>query len=585
MALPTTVLTVLIADTKQFQAEMAKADATMAKFGATGDAAGSKWSNFANKASTAVIGVGLAVGAVAVKLAYDYTTAIDQVGQESNLTQGQLEQLRKTALKVSSDTATSAKDIANAYLLTTKAGYDLSKSTAAVTAAAKFAKAENGNLNDSLTASITIQKAGIPGTKSVAQTMDIFTNAVKNSRLSADDLTSALSGKTAAAFAAFHIHIQDAVTLLAAFANVGLTGTRSTQAIKTGLSALDAPMVSTTGKFTTTAKALAQYGLNQQTLASETKRPGGILDVLKQMDLAWQKNATGAERAQGIVSFFDQIFGKTAGPAFTDVLTQLTSGKLTGLVNAINKPGTTNSAFAQWLKTPAGAWDNFKTAAENALIPLGEFLLPDLTKIATWAKGVLDYFKAHPILEKIASDAAIGLFGAAVAYKIASALSKIWGTVNSKVQTGLLADIARNTAITAGEGGTGGLGGTGGFGSGVLRFTFVDAAALGVMAASAVNSVRIAASHNQAYFQTDPFQKFVDWITNTNPSSYGGPASTAVKKFPGGGASQLGNYSIPVPLPVTFSSAVPGFPGGGASSIRHPPKRTTKVTVKVGPRG
>ena len=44
-------------------------------------------------------------------------------------------------------------------------------------------------------------------------------------------------------------------------------------------------MVSTTGKFTTTAKALAQYGLNQQTLASETKRPGGILDVLKQMDV------------------------------------------------------------------------------------------------------------------------------------------------------------------------------------------------------------------------------------------------------------------------------------------------------------
>ena len=439
------VIATLLADTREYQAKMDQAIGKMEAFGKSGDTAGQRFGAFVNKASTAVIGAGVAIGAVAVKLAYDYTTAIDKVGLESNLTSAQLEKLKTTALDVSRATATSAVDIANAYLVTSKAGFSLAQSTVAVAQAAKFAKAENADLNATLSAAITIQKAGIPGTKSVTQTLDIFTNAIRNSRLAAVNLTDAFTGRAASAFAAFHIHLQDAVTLLAGFANVGLTGARSLMAVKSGLAALDAPMVSSAGKFSSTAKALAAYGLNQQTLAAETKRPGGFLDVLKQMDLAWTKNATGAEKSAGVVSFFDQIFGKTAGPAFTLLMQQLQSGKLKGLIDSINQPGSTNSAFSTWLKTPAGAWANFKTAAQDALIPLGNFLLPDLTKIATWAKGVLDFFKAHPLVSKIASDAAIATFGAAVAYKISKGLVSAFNTVKS-IFTGTA--ITANTAAT-----------------------------------------------------------------------------------------------------------------------------------------
>jgi len=270
---------------------------------------------------------------------------------------------------------------------------------------------------------ITNEKARLAGTKSVSQTIDIFTNAVRHSRLAADDLTAAFTGRAASAFAAFGIHLQDAVTLLAGFANVGLTGQRSLMAIKTGLAALDAPMVSSAGKFSTTAKTLAQMGLNQETLAAETKRPGGLLDVLKQMDLAWQKNATGAQRAQGVVSFFDQIFGKTAGPAFTLLMQQLQSGKLKGLIDSVNTPGSTNNVFATWLKSPTGAIRNFVTTLENTAIKLGDVLLPKLTVgLIDATRLVTDIFGTpqHPNNAGIGIAEAVGgsLLGGAIAVKL-----------------------------------------------------------------------------------------------------------------------------------------------------------------------
>ena len=472
MAMLPPVIASLVADTKEFSAKMAAAQGQMDTFGKSADTAGARFGAFANKAATAIVATGVVVGAYATKLAYDLSTAIDEIGRQSNLTQQQLAQLQPAILKVSNATATGATAIANAYLLTSKAGYSLAESEKAVTSAAQYANAQQTDLNTTLSTALTIQKAGVVGTKSVTQTLDMFTNAIKHSQLSAEDLATALGGRAVSAFAAFRVPLKDALVLLAAFKNQGMEGSKGLMAIRTGLSALDKPMVSSTGKFSTLAKLLATYGLNQQTLASETRRPGGILDVLKQLDTAWQKNATGAQRSAGLVGFLSQVFGSTAGPAFTNVLSQLTSGKLQTLINSINRPGSTQNAFSQWLKTPQGAVRNFEVALQNALIPLGDMILPKLTTVANWAHGVVNYFEAHPLIKTIASDAAIGLFATALVYKIGKGLvtafqavkSLFFGTAISANTTATIANtealVARTgtSAIAAGAAGAGGIG-------------------------------------------------------------------------------------------------------------------------------
>ena len=87
------------------------------------------------------------------------------------------------------------------------------------------------------------------------------------------------------------------------------------------------------------------------------------------------------------------------------------------------------------------------------------------------AASVIDWFKSHPLVSKIASDAAIGLFVSAVVFKLGKGVATIFNNVKSvisgvgKTITGaggglaatedivLLRMIATNTAIIAGEGG------------------------------------------------------------------------------------------------------------------------------------
>lgn len=327
---------------------------------------------------------GVAVGATA--LAFKYGEALDKLQLQGHLTEEQMKTLRVQILQVSSATATGTDQIAGAYLQATKAGLNLADSQQAVTSAAQFAKAENANLTQTMQAALNIQQMHIAGTKSVSQSMDIFTAAVKNSRLTADGLTQSLSGKSLSAFAAYHVDLKTAAALLAGFANQGLVGTRATMSLKAGFAALDKPMYSTNGHLSSSATTLAKLGLNQETLAKETRKPGGMLTVLSQLNQAWNQNATATQKAQGITSFMAQVFGASAGPAFTNLIAQLP--QLNGLIDKMNQPGATKSAFQQWLSTPGGVLENFKTTMENALVPLGEFLLPHGIMLANWAKEV-----------------------------------------------------------------------------------------------------------------------------------------------------------------------------------------------------
>ena len=68
-----------------------------------------------------------------------------------------------------------------------------------------------------------------------------------------------------------------------------------------------------------------------------------------------------------------------------------------------------------------------KNQAKNILTGVGLFILPAVQDLANWSENAIKYFKSHPIIKTIASDATIGLFAAALTLKVGQGLSKIPG--------------------------------------------------------------------------------------------------------------------------------------------------------------
>ena len=429
------VIASLVADTKEFQAKMAEADASMQGFGRTSETTGAKFAAFGSKLATGILVGGAVIAAAAVKLAYNYNEALDQMQRSTNLTTAQMNTLKGTILNVSTQTATSATSIVSGYTQLIKAGYSLKASQTAVGAAAEFANAQHADLNTTLTAAINIEKLHIMGTRSVSNTLDIFTTAIKHSQLTADQLTQALSGRALSAFAAYHVDIKTATTLLAGFANQGMTGTKGLMALKSGFAALEKPVYSATGKISTIALALRNMGLNQATLASEARKPGGMLTVLQQINQAFNDNATATQKAAGLSAFMQQIFSTAAGPAFTNLITQLPH--LHKLLDQLNHTGGANkNSFNEWLKSPAGAVDKFKTVLENSAIRLGDVILPKMTV------GLIDVTKivTHVLGSKIDMSLLQGGLGALIAGSLASKL------------VGGIAKVGESFGIAAAEG-------------------------------------------------------------------------------------------------------------------------------------
>jgi TP901 family phage tail tape measure protein len=516
------------------------------KINAAGDTTGAKFGALGTKMANAFLFGAVGVGAAATDLAYKYQEALDQIQLQGHLTNAQMGILKTQILGVSTATATSTGNIASGYLQATKAGLTLSQAQQAVTSSAQFANAESGDLNSTLQAALNIQAMHIAGTNSVTQTLDIFTNAIKNSRLTADTLSQAMSGRALSAFAAYHVDLATATALLAGFANQGMNGARAQMSLATGLSALDKPIYSVTGKLSTTAQVLAGYGINAATVAEEARKPGGLLTVIGQLNQAWQTNANATERATGEVSFFNQVFGSSGGRAFYNLISQLP--QLQKLRDMMMSPGATKSAFETWLSSPAGTLSKFKTTMENALIPLGDYLLPKAQAAAQWVTSVMNLLNNNKGLGSVVTSLAGAILAGVASAKVAS--------------VGIAIAEAFGATVTAG-----------------LATTIGSAIAVGIMTGIAVLNVGgqsnsdYAKAHaewqqNKAGGVVDMFSLFVNTLTSTANNAF-------LKYLPG--SPQIPQLGLLGPN-MNRNTGLSGFPGNASS----PKKTTHTINVNIG---
>jgi TP901 family phage tail tape measure protein len=437
------VIIEIMASIKEFTAKKNEVIHGLEQIQTAGNTTSAKLSALGTKIGNFALMGSVGVAAYATKLAFSYQEALDQVARTTNLTKKQIEELSPTILKVSKDTATAATEIAAAYAQAVKGGLSLEQANSAVAASAMFAKAENGNLTQTLNAALVVQRLHIQGTKSVAQTVDIFTNAVKNSKLTANDLNAAMEGRALSVFAAYGLSIQTITTLFAGLANQNIYGTQAMRVMNAALSGIEKSMTSASGKATPLNNALKSIGLNQANLASQVNKPGGFIMILQQINDGFNKYATAGQKALGITAFLNSAFGKTVGPTLANFMPQLPM--MLKMYGDANKSGSTLAQFQEWLKSPSGAWQNFLTSLQDALIPLGDKILPKLTTALQDITKILDAPKGSTT--NTALNVALGAGGALMAGFTASKLAGYGITIAEAFG----ATIAAGTAVVIGS--------------------------------------------------------------------------------------------------------------------------------------
>jgi TP901 family phage tail tape measure protein len=420
----------LIAEIKEFMAKMKEAEHGLGKVGDKATYTKDKMAALGQKMATGVLaGVGGTL-ILATKYALEFQASIEKIGLQANVSEEELHRLHGAILDVSTATATSAQDIATAYLAVEKAGIKGAQADEMVTQAAKLAKVAHADLNQTISAGIAIQQLGIATGLNTTQMFDVLYGAVKNTKLSMDELTSVFQGKAALAIVNYGIKLNEVAGVAGVFkkANMDASG---------GIAGLQLALAKMTTVNDKANDRLKTVGLTQAQIAADLKKPNGLVTMLT--DLASHITKSGMPLQQ----FVNSLVGARGGAGIGFLIKQLPA-----LQQMSQGAGASvKDAFGEWLKNPEGAMAKFKTTLQNTLIKLGDHILPSVTKVLNWVNSFTDKLQHSPGLRNAFKYALEAAITASAGLKLKKMFESVFGSMSQRAQTA--ATVANTAAIDA----------------------------------------------------------------------------------------------------------------------------------------
>jgi len=412
------VIATLIADTKEYMAKMTEAEAKMKEFGDTSDTTGTKIGNFTNKASSAILGLGAAVGVYAVDQAYKFQESLDGIQNQTNLTKTQVDKLGDSIIKISDATGISTSQLSQSVIMIEQAGIKGKKAVTLLNDASEAAVITKTSVADTTKAIVAAQTLQIAKGMDVTKLTGILVKGSKEfvGGLSAEEKM--LSGRVGVALANYGIKLKTVIPLGAEFAKVGLP-TRSISSFVSSLGNLQKPLTDNKGKLTSYAQGLDKVGLSQQNLASDLRK-GDIVGILTQIKKVAQ------ESGEPLSQVANAVFGTSGGGTASVLVKNLQD--LVTLQTNLNGAGATSlsDAFKNASQQLGPQLKIFETNLQNALIPLGKLILPVASDVLSWVEGLANAIKNHPLLKDILGGAAIATFALALAIKVKSAMKSVF---------------------------------------------------------------------------------------------------------------------------------------------------------------
>lgn len=552
------VVATLIADTKEYSAKMAEASATMDEFGAKNELTGAKVNRFANKASNAVLGLGVGIAAYALHAGMGFQSAMTQVQNSAGLSVKATTDLGNAFNGTAFQSEFSSTQMADAYAgvagqlevlngkaLTTK------QAMGVMSSASDLAVAKHISLSDALTTTTSVMKAfQLPVSQAGQVTNQLY-------------VASQLSGQSVSGLAGQYIKMHQRLgVVMPSLADMNtLTLDMNSHGIGAGRA-----LMQVTGAINTMLDPSKKQTDALRAMGVQTFDASGNFVGMRSVLAQLQPAMSGMTKEQQLQTSA-AIFGKGPAQAMLQLI-QAGPQAYDKASSALQHHKNVTQAAANASKDLKNQLQQVTSGLSTSAAALGVALLPDATAVLSWVTGfvgdVTSAFKNNPWLKDIAEGAAGTAFALALGLKVKNAMSSVFSAASSiwngikgilgKFGIGPGAQAAPLDANTAALNRlTEAMGGSGGAGAGVSG---AEGAAGGGLiaragvAARTVGGLGLITGLGYAISQvtTPIFNGIANALT-------GGP--TVAGKGGGGGGLSIGNWhGIPYPE----------FGGGGSGS-------------------
>jgi TP901 family phage tail tape measure protein len=436
----------LIADIQRFLASMKRAESELDKFGAKTKTRSEALGALGQKLASGIVMTGAAVAVTSVKMAMDFQTSITRIQTGAGEAQANIKMIHDGILAMAGDVGQTPKALADGMYLIASAGYHGADGLKVLKAAAEGAAVGGSDMMTVADGLTTVLNNYGMGVDKATQATNGLIETVALGKTNLTDLSTSLA-KVSPTGAALGLQFKDVAGAMATMTAQGYKADMAAERLNTMMMGLATPGAEATQILTT-------IGLSAQAV----------------------KDSMGKNGLAATISMIEDHLGKKipkSSALYTDAMQQMMGGQ-TGYSAALllsgshmktfeqntNKIGETMDkstkkvqGMADVQKTLKFQLDKLKGAGSSALIGLGEFFLPKLTKVAEWVSSVIDYMKKHPLIKTIASDAAIATFAVALAAKIKKAFDAVKGifgagaqSLNTKATTANTVALEENTA-------------------------------------------------------------------------------------------------------------------------------------------
>lgn len=437
----------VFADMRQFEAGMGKATSSIRAFAGEADTVGGRVATMGTKIANAIaVGVGGAL-VYGVREAYKYNEALDAIANQSGASASEIDYLKGKIFDVSNATGFSATTLADAALQIEKAGIRGAAAYGMLNDAAEAARITGGQVTDVVQTIVSAQTLQIAKGESVAQITATLVAANRLHLGSMDSLVSMLQGPVASRLAEYGVNLQEATSFLDIGSKAGLTNARSLNAMLTALGKLENPTKSQNA-------LLEKYGLSAQLLTNIMKQPDGLIQVMERL------RTVAAQTGTPVSALANAVFGSGGGGAAASAFIN-NAGALVNVYKQLAgaNPATLQAQFQDTMKQLGPQLDKAGANLNNALLNVGEAILPDVAKVTGWVATFASALNSNQTLRDVLGGGALLIAGGVVANKIYSAfqaVKSIFTGTEQAAQTTLLQAIADNTAALVAEGGGGG---------------------------------------------------------------------------------------------------------------------------------
>ena len=379
--------TIVTANTTQFTAAMGKAQTRAGKFAA---AAGVAAKAASGPLTMALIGV----AGAAVKAATDFDDSMTKIESLVGIASDEVDAMAESVKALSGETAQAPAKLADAMFFIQSAGLRGATAMETLEASAKASAIGLGDVTQIADLATSALNAYGAENLSATDATDVMTAAVREGKLEASELAGSM-GRVLPIASAMGVRFDEVGAAFAALSRTGTNAAEAATQVRGILSSLLRPTKQA-------EEALEGMGLSSEGLRQQIKDEG-LLATLQTLAEEFDGNAAASASVFGNVRALSGVMDLMgANVATTEQI----------FANMRDTTGTLDEAFGVVSDTAGFKFRQAMADVQEALVGIGQTVLPVVLTMLEGARSMVDAFTAMPTPVKLAA-AAVAAFVAA----------------------------------------------------------------------------------------------------------------------------------------------------------------------------